>query len=103
VNVIGLKNLESFCQKHGDARPTVKSWLVDVKSASWHTPNDIKTYYPSASFIQGNHVYFNLKGSRYRLEVKISYSVKVVQVIWIGTHAEYDHRNKRRRSGREGD
>lgn len=35
---------------------------------------------------------FNVKGNAYRLEVVVAYRTGVVQVTWIGTHAEYDRR-----------
>jgi mRNA interferase HigB len=39
--------------------------------------------------LSGNRVIFNLKGNRYRLEVKISYQTGVVLIKRAGTHAEY--------------
>jgi len=47
-----------------------------------------------------NQVYFNLKGKRYRLQVKISYGLQIVKIVWIGTHAEYTKRMKRGQGGR---
>jgi mRNA interferase HigB len=41
-------------------------------------------------------VVFNVKGNAYRLEVMVAYRTGSVAIEWIGTHAQYDERNKRR-------
>ncbi|MCH6589863.1 MAG: type II toxin-antitoxin system HigB family toxin, partial [Proteobacteria bacterium] len=51
---------------------------------------DIRQMSGSASFLGDRRVVFNIKGRRYRLDVKVSYKSQVVHVIRIGTHAEYD-------------
>ena len=33
---------------------------------------------------------FNIKGNDYRLIVDIEYKMKIVFIVWFGTHAEYD-------------
>ncbi len=45
----------------------------------------------SASFLAGNIVIFNVKGNRYRLEVRVAYNIGG-SVLWAGTHAEYTKR-----------
>jgi mRNA interferase HigB len=49
-----------------------------------------------ASFLLGNIVVFNVRGNNYRMEVQVAYKVSVITVLWIGSHAEYDERNRRR-------
>ena len=44
----------------------------------------------SPSFLNNNRVVFNLKGTRYRLPVKVAYNTRVVKVLNIGTQAEYN-------------
>jgi mRNA interferase HigB len=56
----------------------------------------MKNRYAAASFLAGNIVIFNIKGNDYRLEVTVAYRTGIVVVDWIGTHAEYDARNRRR-------
>lgn len=40
-----------------------------------------------------NRVVFNIKGSSYRLVVKINYGARLVFIRFVGTHAEYDRIN----------
>jgi len=96
MKVVGRNQLEEFCTRHTDARKWIEIWLGDVEAAAWATPQQIKERYASASFLAGNAVIFNVKGNDYRLEVTVAYRTAVVVVQWVGTHSEYDVRNKRR-------
>ena len=47
----------------------------------------------NASIIANNRVVFNVKGNEFRLVVEIGYAARIVYVLFIGTHAEYDRIN----------
>jgi mRNA interferase HigB len=96
MKVLDRERLEQFCNRHADARRWIENWLADVESAAWGSPHDIRKRYATASFLTGGVVIFNVKGNAYRLEVSVAYRAGVVAVNWIGTHAAYDERNKRR-------
>ena len=96
MRVIGRDKLEAFCSKYSDARKWIENWLADTEAATWTVPQQIKSRYPSASFLAENKVIFNVKGNEYRLEVLIAYKTSVVVVVWIGTHGRYDARNRKR-------
>ena len=96
MKVIGRDRLELFCRRHADARRWIDNWLADVESAAWTSPHDIRQLYATASFLGGGLVIFNARGNAYRLEAGVAYRTGVVSVEWIGTHADYDERNKRR-------
>jgi mRNA interferase HigB len=88
--VIGNRLLEKFRTKHAHVRQPLNAWLAEVEDADWQSPNDIKARYASASFLDNQRVVFNLKGKRYRLLVKVAYKTRIVMVLNIGTHAEYN-------------
>ncbi len=96
MRLLGKGILDDFTKEHPDSMDWIGNWVVDVEGSVWKTPQDIKNKYPSASFISGNIVIFNVKGNNYRLEVKVGYRTATVISIWAGTHAEYDRRNKKR-------
>jgi mRNA interferase HigB len=96
MKILDRVRLERFCRKHAGAREWIENWLADVEGAAWKTPQDIRGRYASASFLPGGVVIFNVKGNTYRLEVTVAYRTGVVLIEWIGTHAQYDERNKRR-------
>lgn len=90
MRLIGRKILTDFCQSHADVRNQISAWVGFVEHSEWKTPEDIKARFASVSFLPNNRVIFNLKGNSYRLEAKINYKLKIVKVVRIGTHAEYD-------------
>jgi len=96
MKVIGKDILSQFVRKHSDVKNWIGCWLADVEETKWITPNDVKRRYSTASFLEKRVVIFNVKGNSYRLEVRISYQSSVVDVLWAGTHAEYDKRNSKR-------
>ena len=90
MRVISVKHIRDFYGRRPDAAPALKSWMQDARTASWSSPQDIKRRYPSASFLKGNRVVFNLKGNDYRLVVAVAYRFEAVYIKFIGTHSEYD-------------
>ena len=90
--LVGRDRLDEFTKAHADARAWIENWIADVGAARWHSPQDIKGSYASASFLADRVVIFNVKGNRYRLEVQVAYNTGVVVVRWAGTHAEYTKR-----------
>ena len=96
MKIVGRNTLDAYRRQHPAARKPVESWLAEAESARWATPKQIKDRYASASFLAGNIVIFNIKGNDHRLEVIVAYRTSVVVVQWIGSHVEYDARNRRR-------
>jgi mRNA interferase HigB len=93
MRLVGKQELDDFARRHAEIRAALDTWVLEVEEAKWNGSADIKARFPSASFLSENPVIFNIKGNKYRLEVKVSYEVEVVLVRWIGTHAEYSKRD----------
>jgi mRNA interferase HigB len=93
MRVVGREKLAKFCSAHSGARKWIANWLSEAEAATWNSPHAIKIRYPAASFLAGNTVIFNVKGNAFRLEVVVAYRTGVVQIIWAGTHAQYDRRH----------
>jgi mRNA interferase HigB len=68
----------------------LKAWYREVKKAQWSNANEVKQKYRNASILKSGRVVFNICGNKFRLIVGVNYSVKVVYIKWVGTHAEYD-------------
>jgi len=90
MRVVNIEKVNQFLKKHPDVTSALQSWLADAKNASWKNTSDVKLRYPSASFIRGNRVVFNIKGNKFRLIVKINYDYGVIEIRFVDTHAEYD-------------
>jgi mRNA interferase HigB len=61
-----------------------------METANFSNHNELKEKYPSASVINKKRVVFNINGNNYRLIVDVEYRIKLVFVVWFGTHSEYD-------------
>lgn len=96
MKIIGRILLDKFMRKHSTTKGWISNWVADTEEVTWRTPNDIKRRYASASFISDRVVIFNIKGNSYRMEVQVAFQTQIVEVLWLGTHSEYDERNKRR-------
>jgi mRNA interferase HigB len=93
MRVIAKSTLRSFWEKHKDCEQQLKSWFKEASEADWKSPGDIKVEYPSASFLPGNRVVFNIKGNHYRLIVRINFDYRIVWIRFVGTHSQYDRIN----------
>ena len=92
MRIVGRERLDEFRREHADSQDWIENWLGDAHAARWQTPQDVKDRYASASFLPGNRIIFNVKGNRYRMEVRVAYHTGTVIIQWIGTHAEYSKR-----------
>lgn len=90
MRIIERKILSNFCRRHADAEGLLVTWRERVKKAGWKNPAELKKQYGSASTIGNNGVVFNIEGNTYRLVAEINYTIGVVNVCFLGTHAEYD-------------
>lgn len=92
MKVVGRDKLAAFSQKHADARQWIENWLAETERTIWRTPQDIKAWYASASFLADNVIIFNVRGNNYRLEIQVAYKTSTVVIRWLGTHEEYSKR-----------
>lgn len=92
MRIIKESTLYEYCKssRYKQAEDSIKSWLYEVRYSYWENTNELKSKYGNASIISSKRVVFNIKGNEYRLIVDIEYKLKIVFVVWFGTHAEYD-------------
>lgn len=92
MHIISRKKLKSFYEKPDfcDAKGPLEAWFHEVRHEEWRTPSDVKAKYGSASFLKDNRIVFNIGGNKYRLVVRVNYSLKIVFIRFVGTHEAYD-------------
>jgi len=93
MHIITRQKLIACWTEHPDAENALKAWFKEAERAQWKSPADIKARYPSADFLPGNRVVFNIKGNHYRLIVKIHYNTEIVYIRFVNTHEEYNKIN----------
>jgi mRNA interferase HigB len=90
MRVISRRTLKDFYERHAPAKAPLESWFHETKAATWNTPTDIAARFPSADFLPGNRVVFDIAGNNYRLVARIHYNTGIVFIRFVGTHAAYD-------------
>lgn len=92
MRIIKEKTLFDYCQqsKYKHAQESVNSFIYEIRYSNWKSANELKAKYGNASILSSKRVVFNIKGNEYRLIVDIEYKLKLVFVVWFGTHSEYD-------------
>ncbi len=90
MRVIAISTLRTFWHLQKEAEQPLRAWYAEAKRADWRGTADIKRMYPSASFVAGNRVVFNIGGNKFRLVVRVKYDFGIVYVRFVGRHSEYD-------------
>ncbi|HUM51126.1 MAG TPA: type II toxin-antitoxin system HigB family toxin [Chitinophagales bacterium] len=90
MRIIAISSIKSAIKKYPLAEQALLSWYEEAKNADWQNPNELKTQYKNASIISSKRVVFNIHGNSFRLIVDIEYRLKIIFIVWFGTHIEYD-------------
>ncbi len=99
MEVITEADVLGFMKDFPDAKASLQLWLDKTKSATWNSLTDVKSTFPSVSYIPKNIYCFNIQGNSYRLETQISFVLQIVEISELSTHANYDKRNRKRQRG----
>lgn len=91
MQIIALRTLRIFWERHPLAEGPVRAWHAMVRRARWKGPADIKRMFgTTVDVVADNRVIFDLGRDKYRLVAHVAYAYGRVLVKFIGTHAEYD-------------
>ena len=90
MRIIAKRTLKQFWTRHTRAEQPLKAWFDEAQAALWDSPNELKRQYQTASIISSKRVVFNIHGNDYRLVVDIEYRLRIIFIVWAGTHSQYD-------------
>jgi mRNA interferase HigB len=92
MRIIKERTLIDYCKlaKYKPAEESLKAWIYETRYSTWNNANELKAKYTNASIISSKRVVFNIKGNDYRLIVDIEYKLKIVFIVWFGTHSDYN-------------
>ena len=90
MTLLGLGHVAEFARQHPDVRSALAAFQREVEAATWSDPAQLKSRYPSASFVGKDNVVFNIRGGNYRLHARVNFALAICIVVRIGTHGEYE-------------
>ncbi|TLU98291.1 type II toxin-antitoxin system HigB family toxin [Dyadobacter luticola] len=90
MRIIAAKTLKTYWEAYPPAKQSLLSWYEEAENAEWSSPNQLKAQYGNASVVNNKRVVFNIHGNTYRLVVDIEFRLKIVFIVWFGSHKEYD-------------
>jgi len=90
MRIIAAKTLKLYAKKNKEAEQSLLIWYHEIAKVKWNNHNDLKQQFGNASVLSSKRVVFNIHGNKYRLVVDIEYYLKIIFIVWIGTHKEYD-------------
>lgn len=90
MRVIAARTLRDKIIEFPQAEQALLVWYEETTMAEWATPNALKEQFRHASILTGKRVVFDIQGNKYRLIVDIEYRLKIVFIVWFGTHEQYD-------------
>lgn len=90
MRIIAVRTLKEYWIEFPQAKQALLSWYEEAETAQWNTPGELKKQFRNASILNTKRVVFNIHGNAYRLIVDIEYRLKIVFVVWFGSHKQYD-------------
>lgn len=82
--------LDDFVLAHANAVKPLNKWIDEVKAAQWTSHFDLKKTFPSADYVKNGRYVFNIGGNNFRLVAVVIFIGGVMNIRFVGTHAEYD-------------
>lgn len=90
MRVIAVRTLKENWELFPAAKQALLAWYEEAEASQWNNPNELKQQYRNASILTDKRVVFNIHGNTFRLIVDIEYRLKIVFIVWFGTHKQYD-------------
>jgi mRNA interferase HigB len=89
MRVVAIKTLKEYFKAFPGSKQALLSWYEEAAAAEWSHPNELKEQYRNSSILE-KRVIFNIHGNSFRLIVDIEYHLKIVFIVWFGTHDQYN-------------
>ncbi len=89
MHIITRKRLQEFSKRHPDCKNALDNWYKLVKRSEFKSFDDLRKTFKNADKV-GKRTVFNVGGNKARLITAIHYNRKIVYILYVLTHEEYD-------------
>jgi len=90
VQLLGKNIIDEFKRKHPTSRKALDRWVKLIEGAVFKKPQDVKQMVGGKVDFVGGQTVFDVGGNKIRAITKLDFGIKVVIVIRVLTHIEYD-------------
>jgi mRNA interferase HigB len=90
VRIHNSKAIKQFIAREPKAKAPLKFWQKAITDHDWDNGADLLQTFNSADCVADNKWVFNIGGNNYRLAAMVWFESKVVFVLKVMTHSEYD-------------
>lgn len=90
MRLIAASNLIAFVDTNPVSAAAIDNFRQMVKAADWKSMADVQAAASTVKILNGERARFEIAGGAFRLIVAINFTVGIVFVKFIGTHAQYD-------------
>ena len=95
MKIINQRRLADFVVNHADSIKAINKWAETLTSGSFKQPYDLLKVFPSADYVGNDRYVFDIKGNKYRIIAIILFVGEIIDVRFVGTHAEYSKINSK--------
>ena len=89
MRVITKARIKQACEQYPEAKKALESWYQLMSRTQFNNFSELKQAFGSIDTV-GRVVVFNIKGNMFRLIAAIHYNTKLVYVLEVMTHVQYD-------------
>ena len=82
--------LDKYALKHADIVNALQRWVEFVEEIEWKSHVELKSDFPTADYVGNNRYVFDIRGNKYRIVTVAVFISGILQIRFIGTHAEYN-------------
>ena len=94
MRIITETTIREYATKHPNATASLLNWIIQTKVNSWKNIQEVRATYPHADLVTvasgRTVVIFNIAGNNHRLISALHFNRKIVYILKILTHAQYD-------------
>jgi mRNA interferase HigB len=95
MKIINQRRLADFVVIHADSIKAINKWAETLTKGSFKKPHDLLKEFPSADYVGNDRYVFDIKGNKYRIIAIILFVGEIIDVRFVGTHAEYSKINSK--------
>jgi mRNA interferase HigB len=93
MELLGREIADEAIEKYPDLRKALNDWMFAIQATNWNDFQTMKqTAFSNVKYVKelGGYVW-KIRGNNYRLLAQVDFVERVVRIIKVGKHEEYDY------------